>query len=546
MTIGVLAASFLMVADPSPANAAVKGVYVGNDFYPPITNGMALETSGFNDLLLFAMTVNTNGDVYYNGTLVAQNGGYVGDPDWGAELAALRPTIIRIELVIGGWGDPSFTNIKNLIATNGTSSGSILYENFQALKNATGVDAIQYDDEQTYDVASAVALGNLIASLGMKVTLCPYTAQSYWASVKSQLGTNVDAIYLQCYSGGAGNINNVGSWNSAFGGFKVYPGLWVDSSDCPTITTAMLNWRQTLGITGGFILMNGFLPVDGHKWGQALAFGLDPLNGLVAEDFATNYFVSGFTGNEGFGYGSWTLSTTGGGDYISGDNPALFGLWNSAANAKSTAVRPLDSPLAPGQSCLVQLQMNTLDNPSFTNAFQFLDASGNVLFSYYHQGGDSANGHYADATGTHTATGFAYDNGRLDGFQFTLNNATTYTFADLATANSFSGTLSGASISQVGFVRANGAAAPSNGQDFKFNGLVIYAPTNLPASLKPAAQAWNLSFGATPCLTYRVQRATQISGPWANLGKVFAQFDQFSFTDTNSSVGQFFYRTATP
>src|SRR6202012_6016189 len=221
--------------------------------------------------------------------------------------------------------------------TNGTGAGSILYQDFLALKNATGVDAIQYDDEQTYDVSSAVAFGRMIAALGMKVTFVPYTAQSFWVSVKSQLGTNVDAIYLQCYDGGAGN--DPGSWNNAFSGFKVYPGLWGNTDTTPSVTSKMRNWQQTLGINGGFMWLNGGFPSDAFKWAQALAFGLEPLNGLIAEDAATNYFVPGFTGNEGFGFGDWTLNTTGGGSYISGDNPALFGIWNNTANAYSIASR---------------------------------------------------------------------------------------------------------------------------------------------------------------------------------------------------------------
>ncbi|HEY1790519.1 MAG TPA: hypothetical protein VGJ73_20395 [Verrucomicrobiae bacterium] len=540
-----LAVFFILITSAPTVRASVKAVYVGNDFYPPITNGPALKASGFNTLLLFAMTVNTNGDIYYNGVLVVQKGSYVGDPNWGAELGALRPTVNRIEFVIGGAGDPSFTYIENLIATNGTGPASILCENFQALKNATGVDAIQYDDEQTYNVSSAVAFGRMNAGLGMKTTLCPYTEQGFWTSVKSQLGTNVDAVYLQCYAGGVGN--DPGQWDTAFGGFKVYPGLWVDTSDCPTITSSLLNWRQTLGISGGFIFMNGFLPVDGQKWGQSLAFGLDLLNGLIAEDSATNYFATGFTANEGFGFGAWNINTTGGGNYISGDNPALFGLWNSAANAQSKASRVLNTALSVGQSLLVRLQMNNLDGPGNTNAFQLQDASGNVLFGYWHQGGDNANGHYTDATGTHMATGFAYDYNKTDTFIFTLNSSTSYTFTDISTGTNFNGTLSGLAISQVNFLRANGSSGTtSGGNDFKFNGLAIYAPTNLPVALASTDSGWDLNFAATPCLTYRVLRSTNVNGPWTNIGSVAALFNSGAFNDTNSLAGRAFYRTVTP
>lgn len=530
-----------------PSQASVRGVYVGDDFYAPVSHAAAGKASGFNTLFLFALHLTAGGDIYYNGTLVVQNGSYVGDPAWGSELATLKPVIHRLEMVIGGWGDASFANIKNLTATNGTGPGSILYQNFQALKNATAIDAIQYDDEQTYDTASAVTFGNLIAGLGLKVTLCPYTAQSFWANVKSQLGTNVDAIYLQCYDGGAYNTNDVGAWNSAFGGFKVYPGLWGNTSDAPTVTSFMRNWQQTLGITGGFMWLNGGLPNDALKWGQALAFGLDPLNGLIAEDAATNYFAHGFNGNEGFGFGPWTLGTAGGGAYVSGDNPALFGLWNSAVNGASTATRPLSSPLAAGQAFTVQLQMNTLDFPSNTNAFQLQDDGGNVVFSYYHQGGDNADGHYTDATGTHPATGFAYNYNQVNRFTFRLDSATHYTFTDQRTGASVTGSLSGAAISQVAFLRANGSSGTtSNGNDFKFGGLAIYVPTNLPVALSPANSGWDVRFAATPTLNYRVQRAASITGPWTDVGNVTAWFNAGAFADTNPPANCAFYRTVTP
>jgi len=529
---------------PPAANAAIRGVYVGDDFYGPAINSQAAKNSGFNTLFLFTLHVYTNGDIYYNGTPVAQNGVYVGATNWGASLAGLKPEIGRIEMVIGSWGDPSFTYIANLINTQGTGPGSVLYKNFQALINAAKIDAIQFDDEQTYDATSAVSFGRMLVGLGVKVTLCPYTAQSFWVSVKSQLGTNVDAIYLQCYDGGAGN--NPGSWSTAFGGFKVYPGLWGNTSDAPTITAFMRNWQQTLGITGGFMWLNGGLPNDGAKWAKSLAYGLEPLNGLIAEDFATNYVGSGFTGNQGFGFGAWTLSTTGGGSYISGEAVPQFGIWNSAANGKSTAIRSLNSSLMPGQSLLVQIQMNSLDSANNTNRFELRDASGNVLFSYYHQGGDNANGHYTDATGTHLASGFAFDFQKLDRFQFTLNSATTFTFTDLTTSNSVSGTLSGAAVIQIAFVRVNGAVAPGNGQDFKFTGLVVYTPTRLPASLTKAQPGWSLNFAATPCLNYRVQRAAQIAGPWIDVGNVFSHLNQAAFTDSNAPAGGAFYRTITP
>lgn len=192
-----------------------------------------------------------------------------------------------------------------------------------------------------------------------------------------------------------------------------------------------------------------------------------------AYDVAQNY-TTGFTGNQGFGFGAWTLSTSGGGAYISGDTPKNFGIWNNAANGSSTALRSFNSTLSMGQTFSVQLQMTHLDTSANQNVFSLLNSSGQVLFSYWHQGGDNANGHYTDAgiTGG-VATGFAYDFSHMDSFSFTLTSATTYTFSDLSTGASLSGTLAD-SISQVEFLRLNqSASGPSDGQDFKFNSLTI-------------------------------------------------------------------------
>lgn len=541
----VLVGLFFLAANVRADGPAVTGLYVGGDFYPPIINSTVAKASGFNALFLFTLHVYTNGDIYFNDTPVVQNGVYIGANNWGTSLAALKPAIRRTELVIGGWGDPSFDNIKSLIASQGVGSTSILYKNFQALKTATGVDAIQYDDEQTYDVASAVTFGNMIAGLGMKVALCPYTAQSFWTSVKSQLGANVDAIYLQCYDGGAGN--DPGSWNNAFGGFKVYPGLWGNTSDCPTVTSRMRQWQQTLGITGGFMWLNGGMPSDALKWGQALAFGLNPLNGLIAEDSATNYATTGFTGNEGFGFGAWTMSTTGGGAYISGDSPALFGIWNNTANGQSIASRTLNMPLSTGQCLSIQLQMTSLDHSTDMNAFELQDTNGATVFRYWHQGGDNANGHFMDASTTNgAATGFAYDFNKTDKFTFILNSATTYTFTDNTTGASINGTLSGNAIGQITFRRQNGSPAPNSGDDFKFNALLVFVPQRPTLAIQQAPPAWTLSFPSAPCLTYRVQRAPQPAGPWSTIGTVTALFNSCELNDTNVPTGSALYRIVTP
>src|SRR6185369_17855376 len=88
-----------------------------------------------------------------------------------------------------------------------------------------------------------------------------------------------------------------------------------------------------------------------------------------------------------------------------------------------------------------------------------------------------------DALGTGVATNFTYNFSAYTHLKFILNTSTTYTFTNETTGASFSGTISGGPISQVTFWRGNGdPPAPGNGQDFRFDTLVITS-----ASVPPPA-----------------------------------------------------------
>ena len=209
-----------------------------------------LRASGMNTMVIFNMDVATNGDFISGGT-ICSNGVYVGPSNWGSLLNQCRAqpsSVARIEICIGGWTDPSWTNIKNLIAVNGTNVSTVLYQNLLALKNALGIDAIDNDDEGAYDAPSTIKFGQMCASVGLKSTLCPYTNPGYWQAVKTGLGTNCDQVYLQCYDGGAGN--NPATWNTYFGGLKVVTGYWDWERDTTFLTKMQAG--QSAGSTGGF------------------------------------------------------------------------------------------------------------------------------------------------------------------------------------------------------------------------------------------------------------------------------------------------------
>ncbi len=275
-------------------------------------------------------------------------------------------------------------------------------------------------------------------------------------------------------------------------------------------------------------------------------------NGILAQDSATNYNPNlDFSGNQGFGFSPWIVRIVGGGSYISGDTPPLFGLWNDTPNAQSSAFRGFNLPMPIGASFRVQLQMNPLETGNRTG-IELQGAEGNALFSYWHQGGDGSNGHYMDAgTSNGTAFGFAYDTGQLASFKFTLNSATNYTFHDLSTSQSFTGEIANAAINGVTFFRSNGSVTPSGGQDFKFSNLILSMPPTDPGSepiaMQYTTQGWSLAFAAAPGYTYRVQRTTNLVDSWTDYGTVTGPATGMAhFVDTNTSIDHAFYRTITP
>lgn len=241
----------------SAASEPVSAIFGGGPFYQGGQSVMDdLRASGFNTVMIWSIHVNANGDLVLNDSLLCSNGNYVGEPQWVTQWGTLKtaPTSInRIEVSVGAWGCSDFENIRDLINSQGTGPNSILYKNFQVLKSVTGADAVNYDDESCYDIASSVQFGQMCSTLGYKVTLCPYTNDYYWSSVKNQLGTSlVDRIYLQCYAGGA--WNNPATWKS-YMGMDVIPGLWCihggSGDSASEVQSKLTNWENSS--EGGFM-----------------------------------------------------------------------------------------------------------------------------------------------------------------------------------------------------------------------------------------------------------------------------------------------------
>ncbi|HKN54124.1 MAG TPA: carbohydrate-binding protein [Amycolatopsis sp.] len=260
--IGVAHRPDAAAAQAAPAAAGRSAVYGGGPFYD---GGQAvmddLRSSGFTTVILWSIHVHENGDLFYNDTLIVSNGQYVGDAGWSSRLKTLKqaPTSVnRIEVSIGAWGVADWQNIDTLMAQQGTGTGSILYRNFLALRNVTGADAVNDDDESHYDVNSTVTFGKLANTIGYAhFTFAPYTFESFWQGVKNGLGSLVDRVYLQDYAGGTGN--DPGHWSQVLG-MPVDPGLWskngsgCSSGDSPAQVEAQMRaWHTSAGIPGGFM-----------------------------------------------------------------------------------------------------------------------------------------------------------------------------------------------------------------------------------------------------------------------------------------------------
>ena len=297
-----------------------------------------LRASGFTTMVLFTMTVQSNGNFTYgDGSLVCSNGSYFGPSNWATLLGQCRtaPTsILRIEMCVGGANDPSFDNIKNRIVADGTSSATVLYKNLQALKTTLGIDAIDYDDEHIYDSSSAISFGQMCSAVGMKVTLCPYTNPGYWNAVKSGLGNTVDYIYLQCYEGGAGN--DPASWANSLGVpvSQVVSGYWDFERDT-TFLNKMSGWSSE-GCGGGFLWPSCTgcnPPADPGEMSQYAnwilsAFGLIVTPAAAADVVGSQVnFVAAFGGAAPVSY-QWKVIKGGTTNNIAGATNATLSLLN--------------------------------------------------------------------------------------------------------------------------------------------------------------------------------------------------------------------------
>jgi hypothetical protein len=249
------------LAIPASAQTGYTGIFGGGPFYKNSANNITeIENSGFTEAIVWSVEVSSTGDLNFNGEFPLTSGGvYVGNstwPDFPAQMAQLKQgTVKRVTFSIGSSNVGDWQDITALVKAQGTGPSSILYKDFAALKAAIpSIDAIDFDDENSFDSPTTIQFGVMLGQLGYHVVPDPFDNSSYWTNVVSQINAQlagtVDGVHLQAYAGGSGN-NPCQGWN--FGSVPVFPGLW-DLNDTPSqVESIMAGWHSQCGIVGGFM-----------------------------------------------------------------------------------------------------------------------------------------------------------------------------------------------------------------------------------------------------------------------------------------------------
>lgn len=356
--------------DPIAVNEASRlswsGVYVGGHIRRERpTTITKLKESGFTYVLLFNVHVNPDGTLLTDGETICANGEYVfgsTQPSYIRDINALKDkdsAIKRIEIVIGGWGNDSYNNIKAILnANSGSLAKTALYRNFRALKEALPIiDGVNNDDEQCYDVATAVRFHAMMYDLGYRTSIAPYTQKSFWQSLVTQLNAQkpgaCDRVLIQCYDGGASN--NPSDWH--FGNIPLLAGRTNYQTDMETSLAQMQTWHDNANVAGGFVWVYNDETWNLKNWatGMNQIFATPPTadDGQPLEGVATLY-----TGLDYSDYG-FTLPV---GRYTA-DELTAYGFPIASSAYSSRTIRSLK--LAPGYQLTVYRSVD-LSGTSYT------------------------------------------------------------------------------------------------------------------------------------------------------------------------------------
>ena len=169
------------------AQTGFTGIFGGGPFYkgdvaPNITE---IENSGFTEAIVWSVEVSSTGDLNFNGEFPLTSGGvYVGNatyPNFPGDMAQLKQgTVKRVTFSIGSSNYGDWEDITSLVKAQGTGPTSILYQDYAALKAAIpALDAIDFDDENSFNSPTTVQFGVMLGQLGYHVMPDAFDDSSY-------------------------------------------------------------------------------------------------------------------------------------------------------------------------------------------------------------------------------------------------------------------------------------------------------------------------------------------------------------------------------
>ncbi|HET6850771.1 MAG TPA: hypothetical protein VFH46_00535 [Pyrinomonadaceae bacterium] len=181
----------------------------------------------YNSIIIWTVHVDTDGTLFLNNTKIVSRGVY--KEAWPMNLpscvAQLRKAGMEIIFSVGSGETSDFRNIETLLNGKPGTQGNIIFDNFLALKNAMvtaggDIDAIDIDNEDNPKAEVMINFGITMANIKYShVTFCPAGGQQMWYDtmsglVKAKGSAFVNAIHLQCYSGG--RWNDPAEWKAGF------------------------------------------------------------------------------------------------------------------------------------------------------------------------------------------------------------------------------------------------------------------------------------------------------------------------------------------
>ena len=254
-----------------------------------------LLSAGYGTIIVWSVHVAPDGSLYLNDTQIVSGGVYkeATRMDLPAKVAQLHKAGMEIIFSVGAGGTCDFSCIDLHLGGQTGAAGNVIYDNFKALKKAMtdaggAIDAIDFDNEDKRESGVMINFANTLKAVGYNhVTFCPYTDEPIWfdtmaSLVKSQGSDFVNAIHLQCYDGGDGNVDNkvLSAWVAGFkkvGGtakmiaglasIQNNPGPWWDGCHQGQDVTKYANFAMYGGADwSNYLYTQNFPNVQGAIW----------------------------------------------------------------------------------------------------------------------------------------------------------------------------------------------------------------------------------------------------------------------------------------